>query len=70
MKPILFCIPSQHKHAVRPDFSYLVSQQHIPDLSQILLSEDKTYIPTDMRQQPKGKMTTFSFTPQTTSPPP
>lgn len=48
---------------MRADPPYLVSQQHVPDLSQILLSEDKAHIPTDVRQQPEGKMTNFSFIP-------
>lgn len=54
----------------RADLPYLVSQQHVPDLSQILLGEHKAHVPTDMRQQPEGKMTAFSSASQTTSPPP
>lgn len=55
---------------MRTDVPYLVSQQHVPDLSQILLREDKTHIPTDVRQEPEEKMRALSFTPQTTCPPP
>lgn len=53
---------------MRAGLPYLVSQQHVPDLSEILLGEDKAHVPTDVRQQPEGKMTAFSSASQTSPP--
>lgn len=46
---------------MRADLPYLVSQQHVTDLGQILLGEHKAHIPTDMREQPEEKTTSPQF---------
>lgn len=35
-----------------PQWSHLVGKQQVPDLGQILLGEDKTHIPFNVRQKP------------------
>lgn len=40
---------------------YLVSQQHVPDLNQILLGEDKAHIPFNVGQKPVNESHLFRY---------